>query len=983
MINHQALSVVFRVITSRPFNRTTLYLLKDAADRFGFLLPREMFDGLDSFFFRDATGNIDLDGDGVEDSFRLAVTNGWFDQRITGIEYYADGRSVPPERIIFRYPGGQTRASDVTALEFRPGDAMEIIAMGLTLADGLHFIDMTLEMELASQIMPALPVLMQGGGGDFAILDDCMSRPPEFPPAEIEPGTAHVVPHIHYDVEWLQPRSVFEKVGDANLREALRLMEEDPEMTFVVDQVPQLEPFRRSNREGFERLAALVEAGRVEPVNGMYCEPDTNLVSGESLVRQSLSWQRYALERFGGISRCGWLIDSFGMSAQLPQIFARSGVEFFAYTRAAVPEGTPSEFIWEGLDGTRILTHNMPKMYNVGHPVPTDRARAMSKMLRNYLFLRARSASGEVFYPGGVDHGRPQKEYGEMARAWNEEVEGVTFKFSLPSRFFEALPREKLPVVTGEFQREHWGTASARIELKKLNRACEFALLDAEKLSTMASLSGAPYPVEELDAAWRSLMNNHFHDQICGCCTDRVAQGMQKRFEEVLAQTGDIMIDAARHLLGPAEGAGGFRVLAFNPLSRPTASWVELETTLPPGWREISISAGGKELPVQMADATRYGDGSLKRVRAGFRPELPALGYGVFEMKPGGRGAVVDDAVIVSGTAMDNGLIWVEVDGSTGLLGRAILADGTEFDLSGGNYLTLEKDFGNLYEVMALGTTFLRPRRVESVRVIESGPLRGTIEVKGRLGRSPFTQRVSLTAGSPRIDLETEIQFRNRGCRLRVRFPTEFAGGTWTHEIPYGCIERPPHELAAQNFTDLSGGGAGVTLTNFGVPGNKRDGGTIFLTLLRSTDKIFLWESGPLALELGHHLFRYALYPHGGDWREAGSVLEAYRHNDPPRAFVLPGGSGDAEGPVSFSAVDCRADDVLVSVLKRGENGEVVLRLWETAGRETSARLNLGWDAGKAFRADLLERRSEPLDLEGGSLTLSLGPFEIATLVLE
>jgi len=983
MADRRALAILYRILTAKPLNRATLFLLQDAVKRFGHRMPRDILGGLDLFFFRDLIGNVERGGDGVDDSFRFTVTSAWYDQRITGIDLRVDGRRVPRDRIVFRYPGGETRARDVTSLEFAPGDAMEIIAEGFALADGLHLLDFTLDMELVGQIIPILPILMKNGTGDFAILDDAFSPYPDFPPASVRPGTVHFVPHIHYDVEWMKTRETFEKVGEANLREMLRLMEEDPEMTFVVDQVPQLEPFRRRDPGGFEKLVDLVRQGRIEPVNGMYSEPDVNLLSGESLVRQSVAWQRYSAETFGALSRCGWLIDSFGMSAQLPQIFALSGGEFFAFSRARPPEGSPSEFFWEGLDGTRILTHNMPRMYLVGHPMPTDRARALRKMLKNYLLLRDESMSDTVFMPAGVDHGRPQKAYGEMIRAWNSEVEEVSFEFSLPSRFFEALPRNDLRVLKGEFQRELWGANSGRIELKKSNRECEFALLDAEKLATVAALSGNRYPEQDLEGAWRAVMDNQFHDQIGGCSIDEVAAGMKARFGQALETTRDLMRSAASFISKPAGGEReGFTVLAFNPLSSPASSWTEFEVILPPGWTGLSVQSEGKREPLQVVDSTVYGDGSPRMVRVGFRPDIPPLGYRLFTLTPSEVGQPgVPDPVVARGHALDNGLLTVQIDSIKGLLSRAVLSDGTAFDLSGGNRLTLERDFGNLYEATAFGTTFMHPRRVSSVRVVEAGPLRGTIEVQGVVGRSPFTHRISLTAGSPRIDIETGIDFADRGCRLRCRFPTGIESGAWTHEIPYGCIQRPGHELPAQNFVDISTRGQGVTLINFGTPGNKFHRGTIYLTLLRSTDKIYQWDSGPDALELGGHVFRYALYPHRDGWREAGSLLEAYRRNNPPRAFVFPG--TPAEGArASYGAIECRCPNACVSAFLSGGDGDVVVRLWETGGRACEAELAFGWEPAGVLKTDFLQRELEELPLESNLLKVPLGPFEIATLVV-
>jgi alpha-mannosidase len=150
---------------------------------------------------------------------------------------------------------------------------------------------------------------------------------------------------------------------------------------------------------------------------------------------------------------------------------------------------------------------------------------------------------------------------------------------------------------------------------------------------------------------------------------------------------------------------------------------------------------------------------------------------------------------------------------------------------------------------------------------------------------------------------------------------------------------------------------------------------------MRSSNKAYLWDTGPLGLSLGNHVFRYALYPHKGDWREAGSVLEAYRRNNAPRAFVLQGAS--SESGRSYSALSCEPANVLVSVLEKNGNGEVLLRLWETAGRDSTAELGFGWDVKQARKTDLLERELEELSIDGRRLTLPLEPFEIATLLLQ
>lgn len=983
MGGEKARAVAYRILTSGPLRSVTLAGLIAAWNAYGDRLPREWTDGIDRFFAREFIGNVCAAGEGAPDSFRLAFVNAWFDQRITGASLAIDGRAIAQRDLLLRSAAGRCRADELTTLEFPPGEVVEMLALGTVLGDGLHLLELFIDMELAPMIIPVVPIEMRGGAGDFPMLADRFRAREQWPPAGLPQGIVHVVPHIHYDVEWLQTREVFERVGESNLHEALRLMDGDPEMTFTTDQVPQLESFKRRDPAGFERLVALVSEGRVEPVNGLYSEPDINLVSGESLLRQSIAWEEFCLENFGVRSSTGWLIDSFGMSAQLPQILKATGTSSLFFSRARPAGDGPSEFLWEGLDGTRIFAHWMPAMYNAGHPVRTEQPAAMAKMLKNYQLLRPLSATEHVFYPSGVDHGRPQKEYGEMARAWNREVDGVTFSFSLPARFTDAVSAGDLPVVRGEFQRDLWGTYGARIHLKQLNRACEFALTRAGKMAAAAVAKGAPPRKADLERGWREVMDCQFHDQICGCHDDAVSAGMTSRFQAALDGARNICEEAAASLC-PTGAGEGFTVLAFNPLLQPVASPAEFEVSPPPGWKGVAVtSADGRRMPCQLLDTSLFGDGTIKWARVLFSPELPGLGYRLFgvnasgaEDDPAGSGAGVD------GTRLDNGLLSIQVDGRTGLLGEARLADGTAFDLGGCNRLTIEPDPGDLYMSAAFGATWAHRRRIEKVRVLEHGPVRATIEVTGGIGRSRFVQLVSLAEGSGRIDCTTSVDFRDRRHRLRCRFPTGIAGGRWVHEVPFSWLERPAHELPAQNFVDLSGGGRGVTLVNYGIPGNKLRGDDMHLTLLRSQDKAFQFDVGPGGFELGAHKFSYALYPHRGDHLEASSTLEAYKHNDPPQAFVF-GGPPDPAAAWEFSLLSCGSAGVMLSALEAEESGGLAARLWEAEGKGGRVVLASDVEWKGAWKVALTGGERNSLETGEGGIVLGLRPFEIANLALE
>jgi alpha-mannosidase len=973
--------LLFRLLTSRPLNRVTSATIGLAWKAYGEQVPREWIDGLDRFFARELIGNVASTGAGPADAFRLPLVNAWFNQRLTGIELGIDGVKVPDEEVLVRFKSGEMRACDITREEFPPESPTELIALGRPLADGLHFLDLNVEMELVGQDIPILPVEMRDGVGDFMVLPDKFHPLPDWPPGPIEGGVIHFVPHIHYDVEWLRGREVFEELGAANLRELVHLMESDHDMTFATDQVPQLEAFRARDPRCHARFEEMVREGRIEPVNGMYAEPDTNLISGESLARQSIAWQRYCEARFGVLSKTGWLIDSFGMSAQLPQIFKKTGTDNLVFSRARPPDRLPSEFIWEGLDGTTVVAHAMPAMYYPGHPMPAERLAALRRTLKSYLVLREKSASPNVLCGAGIDHGKPQREYGDMVRAWNREVGDVEARFSTPSGFFDSLDAAGLPLARGEFQRELWGTYSARISLKQLNRLCEFELADAGKIwAVAAALGRRERPAADTDELWKSLMDCQFHDQICGCCIDEVAEGMRARFRQALSGAKRTGGEAASALAGAVDGSPeAFTVVAFNPLAQPSEALLEFDVEPDPGWSGVSVFSGGRRLPSQVADVTSYADGTVKSARVLTRAALPGLGYRMLQVVPGEVLPVDGPEARADGLTLSNGLLSVEVDRATGLLGRATLASGRTMDIGGANRLTLERDLGELYLPRAFGTTWLHRREVHRVRVVESGPLRATIEIKGRIRRSAFRQRVSLCAGSPRIDLETFIDLLDKGFRLRGRFPTGIKSGRWVHEVPYGWIERPPYELAAQNFVDVSDPDCGVTLINMGIPGNKIAAGDIHLTFHRTVHRAFQRETGPGSLELGEHLFQYALYPHDGDHVAARSTLEAHRKNNPPRVFIMGGRAPSA--PEAASLLECLDEHVILSAAEARDGGTMV-RLWEASGSPRDIELRMGVPVKDAFQCDLLEHRERPLEIRDGSIFLHMGPFEVATVLI-
>jgi alpha-mannosidase len=290
----------------------------------------------------------------------------------------------------------------------------------------------------------------------------------------------------------------------------------------------------------------------------------------------------------------------------------------------------------------------------------------------------------------------------------------------------------------------------------------------------------------------------------------------------------------------------------------------------------------------------------------------------------------------------------------------------------------------------------------DSMRVVESGPLRAMVEVRRRILNSEYVQRVSLAHNSPRLDFDTTIQWRERHILLKVAFPVEVLSPQATYEIQWGNIQRPTHrntswewarfEACAQKWVDLSEGGYGVSLLNDCKYGHDIRDNVIRLTLLRAPT-----DPDPEA-DLGEHQFAYSLLPHEARWNEL-TVAESYALNDPiivwsqrgytvnhirPRTKGQRAGES-AETPVfrSSSLVLVDAPNVVIETIKQAENGEgLIVRLYESQRRRCEFTLSVGFPLAAAWRTNLLEENMQRLDVSGCHLRTLVKPYQIVTLRL-
>jgi alpha-mannosidase len=376
---------------------------------------------------------------------------------------------------------------------------------------------------------------------------------------------------------------------------------------------------------------------------------------------------------------------------------------------------------------------------------------------------------------------------------------------------------------------------------------------------------------------------------------------------------------------------------------------------------------------------------------------VPGLGWLNLSLTPGAPRPAVpgSDAVraerSAGGANLENELLRVEI-GDDGTLRHVVdkVVGGREALADRGNQLCVFVDKPRTYDAWDIEENYenegVEIRSVESIEIIETGPLRGAVRVRRAWRDSRIEQTYRLLAGSRRLDIATDIDWHERQTYLQARFPLAVHSHEATYETLYGVIRRPTHrntswdaaryEVSGHRFADLSEPDYGVALLNDAKYGYSADGNVLTLSLLRSP----LYPD-PGADE-GHHAFTYSLFPHPGDWTEGNVVGEAFALNSPLIA-VPAAGDGSHEGMDHFLALD--GLPLSLGSLKRAEDGEgLILRLCEPHGNRGRATLRFPRPVQQVERVNLLEEAgsgSVPvLSDDGLTVQLDVRPFAIVSL---
>ncbi len=794
---------------------------------------------------------------------------------------------------------------------------------------------------------------------------------------------ASCIGHSHIDVAWWWTVEQTREKVSRTFATVLKLMDEYPEYKFMASQ-PQLYEFLKERYPSlYESVKQRVKEGRWEPEGGMWVEPDCNLTSGESLVRQFLFGKRFFKEEFGVDNKVLWLPDVFGYSAAMPQIMKKSGIDYFMTTKLSwnqfnkVPMDT---FFWKGIDGSKVFTHFISTMgsnqkeddFNTTYNGDTH----PSSLIGGWRRYQEKQINNDILiaYGHGDGGGGPTREMLETSKRLEKGITGIpkTRQVFSKTYFDELIERvgdnKRLKTWDGELYFEyHRGTYTSMARNKKSNRFSEIGMMDIELLQILAAEQVA-YDFEKVNSMWKTILLNQFHDILPGSSIEEVYEVTKAEYEEIAAGIDEIKEKTTASLV-----SGNEHITVFNTTGFSGGNLIEVENT---GKHSIT-DKDGKGYPLQSVGETQiaYVDG------------LPSKGYEVFTLS---EEVISREPFQVSNDHhIETPFYSVSFD-EHGCI-RSIFDKENEREVlqvgKAGNLFKMYEDKPMNYDNWDIEIYHTEKSwdvlSLESFAWEEIGEVRASLRVERKISNSTLVQKIHFYADSRRIDFETEVDWKEHQHLLKVEFPVDVHTSEGTFEIQFGNVKRKLHantlwdearfESCAQKWMDLSEGNYGVSLLNNCKYGHSVKDSCMALTLIKSG----IVPNPNTDYEM--HYFTYSLYPHAGTWVEAGTVEAAYQLNQ--GTYTRLGAATENY----FSLASVNNKNVVIETIKRAEdNSGTIVRMYECENARTKATLT--WNKGfeNVFECNLMEELIEEIStVAGNEISFTIQPYEIKTLLIK
>ncbi len=734
-------------------------------------------------------------------------------------------------------------------------------------------------------------------------------------------GDMVALAHAHIDTAWLWPFEETKRKVFRTFSTLLTLMEHY-DFKYIQSAAIYYDWIKSDEPSIFERVREKITEGKWILGAG-WVEFDTQMISGESLARQLLYSQRFYIENFGRTAEVLWLPDTFGFSPTLPQAARLGGVKVFATHKVFWNDTNTfpyNVFLWIGPDNSRL------KAVAFGHGkggYNSDfTADSVYEQWQNWVNKDHPMLYSYGYGDGG---GGPTEEMLLRAEAVGSLpiLPRVELKGSLEAIVHEPVSEEW----RGElYLEDHRGVFTSHSKMKLLNRRAELSLREAETWATFAGT----YDREKFSRLWKTLLKNQFHDVLPGSSIREVYSEAYPELEKVVSEAERIAGEALSKIAGE-----GRSKLVFNSLPWDREDYVILE-------EEVE---GSQKIP----------EGFLLRVRA------PSLGYAPLNMAPASHVGITeeDDSYLV-----ENKFFTIRVSKNGRLISILDKEACREVLKNPGNKLVAYENIPGWADAWNIEKGYKETSfEITASRswIACKGPLMVSICFIYPFRRSEIKQEVRIFSDSRRIDFKTTINMRDRELLVKTWFDFDVNTEKAVSDVPFGVTERPTtrntswekakYEVAMQKMVDLSEHSYGVALLNDGKYGVSIEGSSIGLSLTRTP--VFPDPS----TDLEETVFTYSIYPHVGDWKDAGVLRRAYELNVPLR--VVTGKKN------SKSFLKIGSDNLMLEAVKAAEDGDgIVLRLYEFYNARGRTRIDLSTKVRSVESLDLLELNEVDRDVK-------------------
>ncbi|SNY92210.1 alpha-mannosidase [Cohaesibacter sp. ES.047] len=810
---------------------------------------------------------------------------------------------------------------------------------------------------------------------------------------EVQP-TITAFGHTHVDIAWLWRVLHTREKGGRSFATALNMMEEYPSYLFMYNQAVLYHFIKQDYPVLWQGIKEAVRRGQLEIEGAMWVEPDANIVSGESMVRQIMMGRTFHQTEFGVTPSCVWLPDTFGYSANMPQILDKSGLGYFLTSKLSwndTDQHPFDTFFWRGIDGTDTKAHLITAQRFESEAIYTtyNSDMSVSEVMGSWKRYEPKAVHDELVlcYGYGDGGGGPTREMVERGMRLERGIPGApNVRLEGLKPFLDRLgakmdgDADRFPRWNGELYLEyHRGTLTTIGKTKRNNRLAERKMRELEWMASMAAVeTGASYPFEALDQMWKVVLINQFHDILPGTSIREVYEDTEadydKLFADLAAEEGPFF-SAEKALRQDGSGA---RVYNFTCLDRDGDL-----LALPEGMEATAIQSGGTSEPLQILIKA---DGS--RVQAAPVHAVGSHGWAGVALA---EATPKETRLKVSKACLENDLVAVAFNDKGEITSvfdkrfqRELLAAGKV-----ANQLVAYEDKSMEWDAWDIDWYFEEQSwpfgETADVTVVETGPHRAALRIERSYQSSKIVQIVSLADNSAMVEFDTSLDWHETRTVLKAIFPFDMNVSEIRSEIQFGHVKRATHrntswdkarfEASMHRWVDMSEADFGAALLNDCKYAYDAFEQTVRLTLVRGS--IFPFE----AADQGLHDIRYALLVHEGVKDLASVHHAAERFNNPLQVI----GALKDTCEEDFSLVAASAENVTIETVKIAEAGNgLVLRLFEHANRRASTDITFGIPVKSVRIVNLMEEKpSEPLTLSNNAVTVSFRPFELVTLLVE